>query len=199
MRKIAEDIGMDFYESDDSGLIDYLNDFKLFSQGRSKKIKNMLISVDGEEKLDTRVFDYRYVTGHGKSTRRHNQTVFYLHSEKLGLPHFMLRPENFFHRVGKFLGMPDDINFEEYPEFSKKYLLKGEQEDAIRSAFKDDLLHFFTVEKNWTLEGRKYSLIFYANGQRQNLETIKNFYEKGRLIYNMLTNEKGFGGYGEFV
>lgn len=199
MRKVAEELGMDFYDSDNYDLVAYLNDYQLFSRGRSRKIKNMLICVDGEEGLDIRIFDYRFVTGGGNATRVHNQTVFYLYSEKLGLPQFMLEPENFFHRIGKFLGMPDDINFEEYPEFSKQYLLKGEQEAAVRSAFKDDLLHFFTIEKNWNLEGRKFSLVFYAEGKRHHPETIKDFYEKGRMIYNMLTNEKGFGGYGEFV
>ncbi len=162
IRKVAKELNMDFYEADDFGLVAFLEDFKLFSIGRSKKIKNMLIRVDGKEGLDIRIFDYRYVIGSGKSTQFFNQTVFYLHSEKLGLPQFMLKPENFFHRIGKFLGMPQDINFEEYPEFSKQYYLKGEEEAAVRSTFKDDLLHFFTVEKNWTLEGRKFTLIFYA-------------------------------------
>jgi hypothetical protein len=199
MRKVAEDLDMDFYEKGKYGLIDYLSDFKLFSRGHSKSIKNMLITVDGEQELDIRIFDYRFVTGGGKSTQIHNQTVFYLHSPKLALPQFLLRPEHFFHKIGHFLGMPEDINFEFYPEFSKQYFLKGEQEDEVRETFNEDVLHFFTVEKNWSLEGRKNTLIFYKNRKRHKPEIIKDFYNKGLLIFHMLLNEKGFGGYGEFV
>lgn len=199
MRGIAEDLDMDFYESGKYGLIDYLQDFKLFSNGRRKKIANLLIKVDGETGLDTRIFDYRFVTGSGKSTTFHKQTVFYLHSPELALPRFLLKPEHFFHKVGFFLGMKKDINFELYPEFSKQYLLKGDQETEVRNTFSDDVLHFFTIEKNWSLEGVNDSLIFYRKRTRQKPEIIKDFHNKGMIIYNMLLNEKGFGGYGEFV
>ena len=39
MQKIAEQLSMDYYPNDDSGMIDYLEDFKIFSKGRSKKLK----------------------------------------------------------------------------------------------------------------------------------------------------------------
>ncbi len=199
MRKVAEDLDMDFYEKGKYGLIDYLADFNLFSQGHNKSIKNLLIHVDGDKGLDIRVFDYRFVIGGGKSTQVFKQTVFYLYSPELSLPQFLLKPEHFFHKVGFFLGMKKDINFEFYPEFSKQYLLKGEQENDIRDTFSNDVLHFFTIEKNWSLEGRNNSLLFYNKGNRQQPETIKDFHNKGQLIYNMLTNKSGFGGYGEFV
>ncbi len=199
MRKVAEDLNMDFYESGKYGLIDYLSDFKLFSQGHSKSIKNMLISVDGENELDIRIFDFRFVIGGGKSTSVYKQTVFYLHSPELALPQFLLKPEHFFHKVGFFLGMKKDINFEFYPEFSKQYLLKGEQENDVRNTFNEDVLHFFTVEKNWSLEGRNNSIIFYKKGKRHKPEIIKEFHNKGLLIFRMLQEEEGLGGYGEFV
>jgi len=151
MRKVTKDLDMDFYEKGKYGLIDYLADFKLFSRGHSKSIKNLLISVDGEQELDIRIFDYRFVIGGGKSTTVYKQTVFYLHSPELSLPQFLLKPEHFFHKVGFFLGMKEDINFDFYPKFSKQYLLKGDQETKVRDTFNDDVLHFFTVEKNWSL------------------------------------------------
>lgn len=199
MSKVADDLEMDFYKSDEYGMVEFLEDFKLFSVGRRKKIKNMLIHVDGETGLDIRIFDYQYVVGGGNSTRRTRQTVFYLHSESLDLPQFLVRPEHFFHRIGHFLGISHDINFEAFPEFSKQYLLKGKEENAIRQTFNNDMLHFFTLEKNWSLEGKTNSLIFYKKGKKQEPETIKEFYNKGMLVYDMLSHESGFGGYGEFV
>jgi hypothetical protein len=199
IRKMADDLDMDFYNSDEYGLVDYLEGFKIFSEGRRKSIKNMLIRVDGTLDLDIRIFDYQFVVGGGNSTHVFKQTIFYLHSKKLSLPQFLLKPEHFFHKIGHFLGMPQDINFEAFPEFSKQYLLKGENEEEVRATLNDDVLHFFTVEKNWSLEGHNNTLLFYKKGKRQSPETIKDFYNKGLLIYKMLINEKGFGGYGEFV
>ena len=199
MRKVAEALNMDYYEQGKYGLVDYLSEFKLFSNGHSKSIKNLLIHVDGEYGNDIRIFDYTFVIGGGKSTQVHKQTVFYIHSPKLDIPQFLLKPEHFFHKVGFFLGQKEDINFEFYPEFSKQYLLKGEQEPDVRNTFNDDILHFFTVEKNWSLEGRNNTLIFYRKSKRQKPEVIKDFYNKGILVFKMFLNEKGLGGYGEFV
>ena len=158
-----------------------------------------MIHVDPKTRLDTRIFDYHYVIGGGNSTKFVKQTIFYLHSEELNLPKFFMKPEHFFHKIGDFLGTHKDIDFVEYPEFSKQYYLKGERENEVRSAFNDDILHFFAVEKNWSLEGLNSTLIFYRKDKRQKPEIIRDFYKKGILIYKMLQNEKGYGGYGEFV
>ena len=121
MRKVAEVLDMDYYENGKYGLIDYLADFKLFSKGYSKSIKNLLIHVEGVNGKDVRIFDYKFVTGAGKTTQLHNQTVFYIHSPELSLPQFLLKPEHFFHKVGFFLGQKEDINFEFFPELGFRY------------------------------------------------------------------------------
>ena len=110
-----------------------------------------------------------------------------------------MKPEHFFHRVGEFLGAKGDIDFEEFPEFSKQYLLKGNDELGVRSTFSNDMLHFFTVEKKWSLEGLHNTILFYRKGKRQSPEIIQDFFNKGILIYKMMKNPSGFGGYGEFV
>lgn len=199
LRKVALAAGMDFFKTDDHGMLEHLEGFALCSSGRRKEIKNIMVKFDPELGFDMRIFDYRYVVGGGNSTRSVKQTVFYLYSENLNLPGFLMKPETFFQQIGNFLGLSKDINFEEYPEFSKQYFLKGDAEDSIRSKFNDDLLHFFTIEKNWSLEGRNYFMLFYQKGKIQKPETIRDFYQKGLLIYKMLVNQKGFSGYGEFV
>ena len=199
MSQVADKLDMDFYPEDNSGMIDYLEGFKIFSEGRGKRIKNLMLKVETNTGLDTRIFDYRFVIGGGNSTRVFKQTIFYLHFENLILPNFLMKPEHFFHRVGEFLGSKGDIDFEEFPKFSKQYYLKGQHEEDVRSAFNPDMLHFFTIEKNWSLEGLNNTLLFYRKGKRQSPETIKDFFNKGMLIYKMMQNKSGFGGYGEFV
>ena len=147
MSQVAEKLDMDFYPEDNSGMIDYLEGFRIFSQGRRKSVKNLLIKVDPETGLDTRIFDYRFVIGGGNSTRAIKQTIFYLHSKEISLPNFLMKPEHFFHKIGDFLGAKGDIDFEEFPDFSKQYYLEGDDELDVRSTFSNDMLHFFTIEK----------------------------------------------------
>jgi hypothetical protein len=88
------------------------------------------------------VFDYIYVTGSGKSQQTHYQTVVYLEPVNLALPMFSLRPETLFHRMLSAFGY-QDIDFGQRPEFSKQYILRGQNELAIRQTFNDRVLSFF--------------------------------------------------------
>ena len=79
------------------------------------------------------------------------------------VPRFALTREGLLHRVGAALGF-QDIDFDEDPEFSKRFVLKGDDEHAIREIFADDLAtgessdvaehSFSTVTKPWSLHSR---------------------------------------------
>ena len=192
LERVAFNMGMEYHPTDEWGLPTLLKDFRLFRRGRSKRIRYLMHKEDDWLQMSVRVFDYRFVIGGGKHRRVLNQTVFFVDSKKLGLPHFLMRPEHFFHKIGQFLGM-QDIDFAEFPKFSDQYLLKGEDEEYIRATMNDDMLKFFTVEKDWYLEGVNYFLIFYKQNYLFPPKQIKKFYEQGLNVYKMLTkNQKDF-------
>ena len=186
LSRIAFELDMKFSPRDNWGLINFLEDFKLFRRGFGKRISNILHRQDAMLNLDLYIFDYRFTISTGNSARVIKQTVFFVQSHKLGLPVFYMRPETVFHRIGAYLGM-QDIDFEEYPRFSNNYTLRGDDEDFIRSTANPSFLHFFSIEKNWFLEGVNYYLIFYRKGKRLKPKEIKEFYTKGLEIYKLLT------------
>ena len=185
---IAFQLGMEFSARDEWGLINYLEDFKLFRRGFSKRISNILHRQDEMLNLGAYIFDYRFTISTGNSARVIRQTVFFIESRKLELPIFYMRPEHIFHRIGEFLGM-QDIDFEEYPVFSGNYVLRGEDEDFIRDSMDDPFLRFFSVENKWYLEGINYYLLFYRRGKLLKPEQIREFYSKGLEIFKLLVTE----------
>ena len=69
--------------------------------------------------------------------------------------------EKIFDRVMAFTGFKD-IDFEMYPDFSKRFLITGKEEADIRSFFTEDLIQFlnnakFTISK--VMERPSLSLI----------------------------------------
>lgn len=189
MRKVAYDLDMKYQEKDEWGLLGMLKGFKLFRRGMGKKITNILYRQEALMQMETRIFDYTYKVSTGKTSRIFRQTVFFVESKALGLPEFLMKPENFFHKIGTFLGM-QDIDFEEYPEFSDQYLLRGEDEDFIRATMTDSVLKYFTVEKEWCVEGVNYFLVLYQNDVLLPANRIKDLYQKGMEIANLLIKEK---------
>jgi hypothetical protein len=189
LQNVALQLGMQYQAADKWGVYRLLKDFRLFRRGGRRKITNLLSQREGGLESETFIFDYRYVISSGKSSRVYKQTVFFMHSKQLGLPQFLLQPETFFHKVGQLLGM-QDIDFEQYPLFSKQYLLRGEDEDYIRASLPDKALQFFTLEKGWSLEGLNYYLVFYKDNHLMLPSQIMHFYRKGMYLHEILAAEQ---------
>ncbi|MFT6147645.1 MAG: hypothetical protein ACJAUH_000322 [Saprospiraceae bacterium] len=177
---------MSYAETDDWGLMELLKDFELFQKGRRRKISNVLHSVDDFLELNISIFDYEYVIGKNKKRNRKQQTVFFLRSRSLGLPEIYMRPENFLHRIANYLNLSQDIDFEEFPKFSKQYLLQGEDEEYIRHIINEEVLQFFTKEKGWTLEAINFFLMFHHHNKLLKPWEIKQLFKKGMKLHEIL-------------
>ena len=89
----------------------------------------------------------------------------------MGLPEILLQPEDLFQKIAIFFG-GQDINFTSHPEFSRNYRLKGDP-DLVQNTFNQDVLNFFTVERDWTMEALNYYLLFYKKKQLIDPQNIK--------------------------
>ncbi len=188
LERLADHLHLEYHEEDLWNLLPQLRDFRLFQKGRRGRIRHLLRRQEGLMEYDLRIFDYRYIVFNGKSNRPVEQTVFFLQSRKLGLPQCWMRPETFFHKVGELMGY-DDIDFEEHPQFSGQYRLTGDDEEYIRYQFTKEVLHFFTVEKGWTLEGLGFYMLLYKKGQILRPSEIREMYEKGIQVYKLFAAE----------
>ena len=185
LSKLAFELDMQFHAKDEYGLKSRLGQFRLFKESGSKSISNLLLKKDAWLSSTVAIFDLK-ITDHDNSGEVFSQTVFFIDSKELSLPEFFIRPEYFFDRVGKFLKLADEIQFQEYPEFDKNYWIKGDEESLVKKMVSDDLARFFAVEKKWRLEGMNYFLIFYQRKKLLKPEEIKSFYKKGLQLFDWL-------------
>ena len=110
-------------------------------------------------------------------------------SSNLCLPEFELRPEHFFHKIGQALGY-SDIDFETHPEFSRRYLLRGPDEAAIRDFFQPELLSFFESNQGVSLEASGDRLIYYRARKRIKPEEVRAFMEEGFRVYGAVKKKE---------
>ncbi|UCG15253.1 MAG: hypothetical protein JSV19_08135, partial [Phycisphaerales bacterium] len=140
LEQVAAELGMTF-EADGAHLLGgALASLHLFKQGRRRKAANVLHGRFN--KFDVDVFDYRYTVGGGRSSSTLRQTVACFHLADRQLPGFEVRPENIFHKIGSVFGYAD-IDLDEHPEFSSRYLVRGQDEAAIRELFTWQVVEFF--------------------------------------------------------
>jgi hypothetical protein len=102
--------------------------FPLASKGRQPNAGLTLVADNGTTRIA--LFDYSFVTGHGKNKRTHHWTVALGRDTRLTGPEFSLEPETWISRVGSLVGY-QDIDIAEDPEFSRAFVVRGASPDTI--------------------------------------------------------------------
>ncbi len=169
LEQVARSLGMSFSAELPERIRSRLlqADFELFERGYSRRFYNSLSKqlIDGS---GIAVFDYQYTRGR----RTHCQSVFWAYCEDLRLPHFRLHPNiPLFHDIAKAFGM-QDINFEGHPQFSRSYLLRGEDEAKIRLRFHSRFLSFLEQHPPCCAEGSGPQLIVWRDDQQVSPEKM---------------------------
>ncbi len=159
LRQAALAMGFTFAERDDAVLA---HAFPAFDRGHSRKAKNVMTGQAGGRPVTP--FDHQYTISSGKNSHTHRQTVA-LFEGTGSLPAFSLGPENFFHKIATSLGY-QDIDFDEHPEFSQHYLLRGADEAAIRTVFNADILAFLSQERGWTVQAAGGAMLVMRAAKR---------------------------------
>jgi len=175
----AEQMGLS-YADDGADLLVELAGLPLFSRGRSRRISNV-IRGDTEE-VAVAVFDYRYTTGSGKNSHTYRQTVVLFRSPEMHLPQFELKPQGFFHGIGKLFGY-QDIDFQSHPKFSKSFVLRATNAKAVRKLFTADLLSFCEGTPQVNIEGQGRDLVFYRSSKRVKPERFRDLMGEGFAVF----------------
>lgn len=132
------------------------------------------------------LFDYIYVTGHGKNQHTAYQSVAYFEPHNLNIPFFSLRPENVLHKLIAAFGY-QDIDFGNRPTFSSKYLLRGTDELGIRNAFNDALLAFYETNPGLGTDGGGNQLFIFRPGYRTQPHEAQSFINRAESLQNLFT------------
>lgn len=160
MERAARAMGWSWAAEQPLEVIPGLERFGFFGQGHHRSIRNF---VAGErDGVRAAAFDYQFTVGSGKSASTHRQSVVYLRSASLALPAFSVRPEHVFHRIGEAFGY-QDIDFPDRPEFSRRCLLRGPDEAAVRAAFPLGVTAFFEGETRWCADGEGEELFLWRS------------------------------------
>ena len=191
-KRISEQLGMTFSARVKGRAKDQATPpLPLFGEGHSRVVTNMLHG-DSEllgfaEEFEVRIFAYGFAQQ--QQDQHVMQSVICFQSPQLNLPKFQLCPEEWHHKIGSKLGY-QDIDFESHPtavEFSKKYLLRGKDEQKIRALFTDEVLAFFAGQDKICVEGFSSHLCFYRAFKLIEPEDIPAFMKEGFEVFRLFT------------
>ncbi len=154
----------------------------LLSQGHARRWG---ITITGTRSgVPFTAFEYEWTTGHGKSAHTHSIAALLWalsRAGEKGLPQFLLTPEGIWDRIAALFG-GQDIDFDDSPEFSRAYRLRGSDEAGVRALFTPDLRHIFAVDRDQHVAGAGSELMWWRNGPLPPPEGLDEFLMEGERI-----------------
>jgi len=159
------------------------NDFPLFSKRRGRSLGYEMWGTELNNPVS--IFEFRYSEKNGKNSSVYTQTVLSVDCSHLNSVQFNLKPEDIFHKMGQVFGY-QDIDFVDFPVFSKEYLLRGENESVIRQLFTPKVIEYFEKNKNIFIEVQSNTFIFYKLDIVCPPEELEQFYKDGLAALDVL-------------
>jgi hypothetical protein len=175
LRAVAATAGLGFEPKADIAKVRSLGDVQLFARGHSKGVTNLMTGRLGDQQVA--VFDYQYTIGSGKAKHTTMQTVVLLPSAKPSLPDLQMAPENPLTRLAEAFGY-QDIDIESSPEFSRRYLVRGPDQAAIRAALYPGATSYFSEHEGWSVEAQSGTVGIYRNDSRPKPADMRMFIEE---------------------
>jgi hypothetical protein len=186
LMETADQMGLTFFKEGDPDLLSQLSSFKLFSQGRARKMKNLIQGDSGEVKIA--IFDYQYTTGSGKQTKTTQQSVALIHSIDLICPDFRIRPEGLLDKIGGAMGF-QNIDFETHPKFSGLFVLQGSSEEEIRKYFTPNLIEFFEQKPGISVQANSGTMFFFRPGKRIKPAELKDLLAQAYEVFGVMVDQ----------
>lgn len=166
--RVAGEMGLSFSPEGESELRHHLLYFRqLFGRGAS--ISNMIHGRIGS--VDIMIFDNLHT--------RSSVVLFYL--DDLHLPAFTLRPINLHDRLAR-----RRIKFDTHPQFSNRFVLNGEDEDAVRTFFNAKVLSQLESMPDISIEGIGPKLIYFRRGYHVSPDEVQSFSKEGFKVLELL-------------
>ena len=187
LRAAAIRLGLEFERTDTTGSCEYLRHFEVGNRGHSKQVRDLIAGSWSKEEI---LFcNYRYITGAGKHQQTHRQSILCV-TLTPDVPNFVLAPESFFAKVGQTLFGMADIDFLMHPEFSQLYVLRGADEETIRTYFEAGLLDYFAERPGLSIQVLDGVCVFFRANKRCRPEELEPFLTAGLEIKAALQGQR---------
>ena len=169
----------------------YLKQFHFFEIRPIERKYNCLKGTFKDLNVSWEIADVTFNEGQAFTAETFNTTLMVLKLNKK-IPVFTMEKEGvlekIFDRVMAFTGYKD-IDFEMYPNFSKKFLLMGNEELEIRSFFTAEIIQFFENHQIYHLESNGEALVIFNKIKLARTDETVAFIDYGKELATILNRK----------
>tara|TARA_A200000113_G_scaffold17211_2_gene15229 strand:+ start:3385 stop:5604 length:2220 start_codon:yes stop_codon:yes gene_type:complete len=141
----------------------YLKKFHFFEIRPIERKSNTLNGSFEEINMSWEISDVTFNEGDAFSAETFNTTMMVLKINRV-IPVFTMEKEGLFEKIfDRVIALTGfkDIDFDMYPDFSKRFLVTGKDEPKIRAFFNDELIQFFENHQIYHIESNGDAIIIF--------------------------------------
>lgn len=170
----------------------YLKTFKFFEIRPIERKYNCLKSTFDDFNASWEISDVTFNEGQAFTAETFNTTVMVLKLNNK-IPIFSMEKEGvlgiIFDKVMSFKGYKN-IDFKMYPDFSKKFLLHGNDETEIRAFFTEEIIHFFENNPLFNIESNGEALFIFNKIKLARTDETIAFIDFGKELTRLFDSKK---------
>jgi MFS superfamily sulfate permease-like transporter len=168
----------------------YLRNFHFFDSRPIEMKSNSLQGQDAGNSAHWEIADIVFDEGALLALEVYQTTVQVVRMP-YSIPRFIIDKEGLFekvfNRVKVFSGAKGDINFKKYAGFSNKFQLRGEDEEAIRAFFTEDLIRFLEQNEIHHIESNGEALMIFKYLHIARTDEVQNMLTFSRNFLGHMT------------
>jgi len=157
LRTLADKQEFNYYPQKVRNAIKY-KDFPIQNGNKIQYEENILSKYTEVGKIE--VSDITLTEGARQEQSDTKITVVQVSETDILAPDFALEPEGLWSKFSELVN-GKDIDFNSFPEFSKKYYLRGHKEELVREFFSNTVIRFLENHQEMHIECHKNKLLFY--------------------------------------
>jgi len=159
----------------------FLDHFLFF---RTKKINHIYNKLSDKD-ISVTLFDVEFSEGEFIAKEVVRSTMLYIDLDK-NIPEFTLDREGFLEKVYSFAGFKD-IPIQNHSDFSKRFYLLGEDENAIKMFFNNDITHFFESNPYYHIESNGNAILVFGKERLASIKEIKAVFDFGKRLKSVIS------------
>jgi MFS superfamily sulfate permease-like transporter len=169
----------------------YLKNFHFFEIRPIERKSNCLKGTFKDLDVSWEIADVIFNEGAAFTAETFNTTLMVLKLNRK-IPIFTMEKEGVFERIfDRVMALAGykDIDFEMYPNFSKKFLIMGNEEAEIRSFFTAEIIQFFENHQIYHLESNGEALVIFDKVKLARTDETMAFIDYGKELATLLNGE----------
>lgn len=169
-----------------------LRNFQFFEIRPIERKDNRITGTYRKNNINWEIADVTFHEGASIADEIYHSTVqvVFLPME---IPKFVLEKEGIvdriFDRIMAFSGYMD-IDFHLYPNFSKQFLLMGENEENIRQFFTKELIYFLEHEEVYHIESNGTALLIFKNLKLARITSVSKILRFSEQLLEKIVDKK---------